>query len=400
MTSESGRPSPAKPVRVCFISPLGYGVYRPESGYSFGGTEVQFYLLSRALAEDQAFQVSVLTTVPGAPGSERDGRLTLIRRQGKNRVTARPPGSWRDAVGTLRGYWSAFLEMRDQLRTIDADVYVQGGAGVEVGAYALICRLLRRRVVYVVVSSADLSEPRGLVQGPLAWLYPLGLRMAAAIVCQTGEHLAMLRDRYGRRGALIRAGHPLVQPASQDRTTMLWVGRGHPLKQPEMFLALAERLPQERCALVIMRDEAHDDLLRSVRERAAGLPNVTMHENVPLRDVGRLFEQAKLFVNTSTYEGFPNTFVQAALQGVPILSWSVDPDGVLTRHGIGVCAGGSFDRLVASAQQVCASKDLRGEIGRRAAAYAGEYHDLDRSVAELKALVRALAGPRPCDEVR
>ena len=90
MTSESGRPSPAKPVRVCFISPLGYGVYRPESGYSFGGTEVQFYLLSRALAEDQAFQVSVLTTVPGAPGSERDGRLTLIRRQGKNRVTARP----------------------------------------------------------------------------------------------------------------------------------------------------------------------------------------------------------------------------------------------------------------------------------------------------------------------
>ena len=400
MTSESGRPSPAKPVKVCFISPLGYGVYRPESGYSFGGTEVQFYLLSRALAEDQAFQVSVLTTVPGAPGSERDGRLTLIRRQGKNRVTARPPGSWRDAIGTLRGYWSAFLEMRDQLRTIDADVYVQGGAGVEVGAYALICRLLRRRFVYVVVSSADLSEPRGLVQGPLSWLYPLGLRMAAAIVCQTGEHLAMLRDRYGRRGALIRAGHPLVQPASQDRTTMLWVGRGHPLKQPEMFLALAERLPQERCVLVIMRDEAHADLLRSVRERAAGLPNVTMHENVPLRDVGRLFEQAKLFVNTSTYEGFPNTFVQAALQGVPILSWSVDPDGVLTRHGIGVCAGGSFDRLVASAQQVCASKDLRGEIGRRAAAYAGEYHDLDRSVAELKALVRALTGPRPCDEVR
>lgn len=172
------------------------------------------------------------------------------------------------------------------------------------------------------------------------------------------------------------------------------------MKQPEMFLALAERLPQERCVLVLMRDEAHDDLLRTVRERAAGLPNVTMHENVPLRDVGRLFEQAKLFVNTSTYEGFPNTFVQATLQGVPVLSWSVDPDGVLTRHGIGVCAGGSFDRLVASAQQVCASKDLRVEIGRRAAAYAGEYHDLERSVAELKALVRALTGPRPCEEVR
>jgi len=379
-------------VKVCFISPLGYGLYRPASGYAFGGTEVQFYLLSHELAEDRAFEVSVLTTVPGEPGSERDGRLTFVKRQGRNRVAARFPGSWREAFGALRGCRSAFLEMRDQLRTIDADVYVQGGAGVEVGAYALICRLLRRRFVYVVVSSADLCEPNGLVQGPLAWLYPLGLRMADAIVCQTREHLDALRDRYGRRGVLIRAGHHLVPSAHQERTTVLWVGRLHSLKQPGMFLALAERLPQERCVLVMMRDDAHDDLLRSVRDRAAGLPNVTIHENVPLREVGRFFEQAKLFVNTSTYEGFPNTFVQAALQGVPILSWRVDPDDVLTRQGIGVCAQGSFDRLVASAQQLCAAKDLRAEFGRRAVEYAGEYHDLKRSAAELKALVRSLTG--------
>lgn len=387
-------------MKVCFISPLGYGLYRPESGHAFGGTEVQFYLLSHELAEDPAFQVSVLTTVPEAPGSERDGRLTLVRRQGKNRVTARLPGSWREAVGALRGCRSAFLEMRDQLRAIDADVYVQGGAGVEVGAYALICRLLRRRFVYVVVSSVDLCKPCGLVRGPLAWLYPLGLRLADAIVCQTREHLEALRSRYGRRGVLIRTGHHLVRPASQDRNTVLWVGRGHPLKQPEMFLALAERLPQERCVLVIMRDDAQSDLLRSVRDRAAELPNVTIHENVPLSEAGRLFERAKLFVNTSTYEGFPNTFVQAALQGVPILSWRVDPDEVLTRQGIGVCAQGSFDRLVSSAQQLCVSADMRVEIGRRAVEYAGEYHDLKRSAAELKALVRALTGPRPCEEAR
>ena len=377
-------------MKVCFISPLGYGLYNPLSGYPFGGAEVQFHLLATRLAADPAFEVVVLTTVRDTPGVEQHGPVTVVKRQGRDRL----------ARGSLRGYASAFLDMRRALREINADVYLHAMAGVEVGAYAVICRLLRRRFVYVVVSSADLSEPRGLVQGPLSWLYPLGLRVADAIVCQTSEHLAMLRDRYGRRGALIRAGHPLVQPASHDRTTVLWVGRGHPLKQPGMFLDLAERLPQERCVLVIMRDAAHDDLLRAVRERAAGLPNVTMHENVPLRDVGRFFEQAKLFVNTSTYEGFPNTFVQAALQGVPTLSWSVDPDGVLTRHGIGVCAGGSFDRLVASAQQVCASKDLRGDIGRRAAAYAGEYHDLDRSVADLKALVRALTGPRPCGAAR
>ena len=114
-----------------------------------------------------------------------------------------------------------------------------------------------------------------------------------------------------------------------------------------------------------------------------------------MNDVGRFFEEAKLFVNTSTYEGFPNTFVQAAMQAVPILSWSVDPDGVLARHGIGVCAGESFERLVAQAEQLCAEEPRRADMGRRARDYAREYHDLHRSVGELKAMAQLLRAGTP-----
>jgi len=159
-----------------------------------------------------------------------------------------------------------------------------------------------------------------------------------------------------------------------------------------MFLSLAEHLPKEQCVMVIMRDRMHEAMMKTVHERSAQMANVEVHENVPWSEIGRFFDQAKLFVNTSTYEGFPNTFVQAALQGAPILSWSVDPDAVLTRHGIGVCAAGSFDRLVASARQLCSSDNLRMELGRRALEYARTHHDLNRSVDELKTLVRALSG--------
>jgi glycosyltransferase involved in cell wall biosynthesis len=382
-------------MKVCFISPLGYGLYRPESEYSFGGAEVQFFLLSHAVSADQAFQVSVLTTVQTQPGTEQHGLLTVFKRQAKGRLTVRQTDSWWDSVRALWGYGAAFREMYGLLRSLDADVYLHAGAGVEVGAYALICRLLRRRFVYVVVSSADLGKPSEQVQGALAWLYPLGLRLADAVVCQTREHLALLKSKYGRDGTLIRPGHRLREPSRQERHAVLWVGRGHPLKQPEMFLALAEQLPKERCVMVIMRDRENEELRQSVRDRSARLPNVEVHESVPWEEVERFFDGAKLFVNTSTYEGFPNTFVQAALQGTPILSWSVDPDAVLARDGIGVCANGSFDRLVAFAQQLCSADDLRIEIGRRALEYARKNHDLDQSVGELKALVCALAGRPP-----
>jgi len=375
--------SARRPLRVCFISPLGYGLYNRSSGYPFGGAEVQFYLLAGELARDPAYRVTVLVTVQERPGVESSGALTVVKRQGRGRL----------ARGGLAAALSAFREMLAQLRAIDADVYLHAGAGVEVGAYALICRLLRRRFVYVVASSADLSEADGHVRGPLRGLFPWGVRLAHAVVCRTDEQMRGLRTRYGCEGVLIRTGHPLPPSApalsARRKSAILWVGRMHPLKQPDMFLDLAARLPGERFVMVLMRDETHGSLHRSLKNRAAALPNVAIHEDVAWEDVGRFFEEAKLFVNTSTYEGFPNTFVQAAMRGAPILSWAVNPDGVLTRHRIGYCADRSFERLLEETRRLCASEPQRIETGRRAWDYARQYHDLERSARELKALVQS-----------
>lgn len=382
------RPMEARPVKVGFISPLGYGLYRPESGVPFGGAEVQFFLLARALSADPTFQVSVLTTVPADAGTEQHGALTLVKRMGQNRLSS-------DGKGSLPGCWSAFLDMRRTLQAIDADVYCHAGAGVEVGAYAMICRLLRRRFVFVVASSEDLTGDRRLVRGPLQSLYPLGLRLADAVVCRSEEQQAALRSRYRRGGLLIRTGHPVpaqAAPSGAGKSTVLWVGRMHPLKQPGLFLELAQRLPKERFVMVAFRDRAHESLRRTVRERVSGLDNVTLHEDVPWHQVGRFFEAAKLVVNTSTYEGFPNTFVQAALQATPVLSWAVDPDQVLTRHRIGFSAAGSFERLASAAEELSASELLRAELGRRARRYAEQHHDLERSADEWRFLLRRLAG--------
>jgi len=381
MPVDAGRGANPQPVRLCFISPLGYGLYHRSGGYPFGGAEVQFYLLAGELARDPAYRVTVLVTVREEPGVESHGTLTIVKRRGKGRL----------ARGGFLAAVSAFRDLLGQLRAIDADVYLHAGAGAEVGAYALICRLLRRRFVYVVASSADLSDANGYVSGPWRGLFPLGCRLAHAVVCRTDEQMRRFRARYRCEGVLIRTGHP-VPPVSRasSKSAMLWVGRMHPLKQPGMFLDLAERLPDERFVRVLTRDEAHEALARSVRARAAALPNVTVHEDVAWEDVGRFFGEAKLFVNTSTYEGFPNTFVQAAMQAVPILSWAVDPDGVLTRHRIGYCAGRSFERLVEESRRVCASKAHRVDMGRRARDYARQYHDLQQSVRELKVLARSL----------
>ncbi len=395
LEKERGLATRGQPYKACFISPLGSGLYGRDEGSPYGGAELQCYLLSRELAADRDFRVSVLTTVASGPSREERDSVTIIRRQGKRRLV---PGT-RPTGRPLAGYCAAFWEMFRLLRAIDADVYLYAGAGVEVGAYAVICRLLRRRFVYVVASSADLQDSYEKVKGPLRGLFPMGIRMAHAVVCRTREQQSWLRTSYRRDGVLIPTGHPPADESTVEKTSLLWVGRAHPVKQPGMFLDLAERLEDHPCTMVVMGDREHEALRRTIRERAAALPNVTLHENVPRAGIAPLFQEAKLFINTSSHEGFPNTFVEAAMQSVPIVSWKVNPDSVLSTHRIGICAEGSFERLVASTQELCEIESRRREYGARARSYALAHHDVRRSAGLLKALLRVLVAPRARDRM-
>jgi glycosyltransferase involved in cell wall biosynthesis len=159
-----------------------------------------------------------------------------------------------------------------------------------------------------------------------------------------------------------------------------------------MFLDLAERLSGHRCVMVVTAEEGQESLLQHIRDRAQVMPNLELHEQVPLHEIEQHFARARVFVNTSTYEGFPNTFVQAAMNGVPIVSWRVDPDRLLSQEVIGLCASGSFDRLLGLVEELCASQEKREMLGRRAQQYAYAHHDVHQSAAALKAHIASRIG--------
>src|SRR4029077_14589926 len=245
---------PCRPLKVCFISPLGYGLYNPQSNLPFGGAEVQFFLLATALANDSAYDVSVLTTVDHQPGIESRGGVRVHKRLGRRRMEPKSRQGVFDRFRELTDYLLAFREMRQQFIKIDADIYLHAGAGVEVGAYGLICRLLRRRFLFFIASSADLWEPYGKVEVPLKWRFPLGVKAAHEVVCRSSEQQDRLHSQYGRKGVLIRTCHPRPPTRGAPKSYVLWVGRGNPLKRPEMFLDLAARLPHLRFVMVLAHE--------------------------------------------------------------------------------------------------------------------------------------------------
>ncbi|MDH4185585.1 MAG: glycosyltransferase family 4 protein [Nitrospira sp.] len=384
-------------LKVCLISPLGYGLYNPASRLPFGGAEVQFYLLANALAADPAYSVSVLTTVSENPGVEACGELKIFKRLGQRRTEPKLSRGFLHRVQQVWSYLKAFQEMRQQFIEIDADVYLHAGAGVEVGAYGLICRLLGRRFLFFIASSADLWEPYGKVEGPLKWLFPLGVRFAHEVVCRSSEQQDRLHRQYRRAGVLIRTGHSRPLTRGDSKSYVLWVGRGNPLKRPDMFLDLAAQLPHHRFVMVVAHEDAHLDLLQQVRTRAAMLGNLDLYEDVPWSEIDNYFARARVFVNTSTHEGFPNTFVQAALHGAPVVSWRVDPDRLLSSGQLGLCAGDSFDRMVDLVQGLCESEAGWHSLSQGVEGYASTHHLLSVSADALKTVLGSLSKRPICE---
>jgi glycosyltransferase involved in cell wall biosynthesis len=96
-----------------------------------------------------------------------------------------------------------------------------------------------------------------------------------------------------------------------------------------------------------------ETLFREVGHAAAARTNVSFHGRLSYWDTNDLYGRAKVLVNTSDVEGFPNAYLQAWIRGVPVVTL-IDPDGVIEREGLGVT-------VRSSAQMPDAIRHLLGE---------------------------------------
>jgi len=213
------------------------------------------------------------------------------------------------------------------------------------------------------------------------------LGAATAIAAQSEAQRAAVAQ-YGRRSAIVPSGFPVpAWDPEAPRDTVLWAGTLRALKRPDAFLDLAARFPAQR--FVLAGGPGEDAALAErVAARAAGLPNVEARGFVPYAGMAALFARARVLVNTSTYEGFPNTFVLAWLHGAVVLSLGVDPDGCLSRRGFGVVARDPENLALQLGTLLAAPAACAARVAR-ARAHAAAVHDIRRVADAYEALFTA-----------
>ncbi|MEY8876765.1 MAG: glycosyltransferase family 4 protein [Leptothrix sp. (in: b-proteobacteria)] len=327
--------TPVRDAHLCFIAVNIYPLLVKDSGLSFvGGAEVQQRVQLRALRR-AGYRISVITKDQGQPAVVAcDGDCEGI-------TLYKIPS---DAGRGLRGTRFFYPRMSDLVRLlwrIAPDIVFMQTASEQVPAAALYARLAGRRFVFAGASDPDFAlGPLPGMPAQHAFMYRLGLRRAHAVIVQNIAQQRMLKAHFGKVGHLIQNGYDEAE-AQPARYTghVLWAATVKPLKRPERFIELARQLPQRHFVMVGgpgVTDDAQA-YFDQIAQLAAMVPNVQMVGHVPFAEVGRWFDGAAVCVNTSDYEGFPNTFSQAWLRGIPTLSF-VRPESAPGLTGTLACA--------------------------------------------------------------
>jgi glycosyltransferase involved in cell wall biosynthesis len=311
-------------MKICLLGLDNLPVLAPEyREHTIGGESVQQTLLARALAR-RGHEVSMVTADYG----QTDAALW----EGIRVYKAYRPAAGLPLLRFVHPRWSGLWSA---LARADAQLYYTSCAGMQVALLALFCARHGRRFVFRCASDADCDPSQLLIRYARdRWLYAYGLRRADAILVQSAAQARSLARHFSLPGRL--AGM-LVEPArfhGEPDIDVLWVANIRRVKRPDRVLALADQLPEADIHMVGGPLPDEDGLYESIRRDAALRPNLTFHGRMSYSDVNAMYARARLLVNTSEVEGFPNVYLQAWIRGVPVVSY-IDPDGVIGRNGLG-----------------------------------------------------------------
>lgn len=357
-------------IHVCFVCPKAYPLFNPAVESVFGGAEVDTYLIATELAKDERYAVSFIVADYGQPEEEVREQVRLLK-------------SLDFRQNPLRGAMKIWKAMK----TADADIYLMKTASPGVPLVERFCRRHGKRFMYKTASQDECDGTYASQHPVLGRLFMRSLRNAASVIVQNRQDQDRLLEKYHIHSEMIPNGHRIPETMSQDKQTILWVGRSSGVKKPRRFLELARALPEERFVM-ICQPATDDGGYETLKAEAEAIANLEFIERVPFAAVESYFERAKVLVNTSDSEGFANTFIQACKAGTAILSYAVNPDGFLDAYGCGVACGGKMAEMIAQLRGLLEGERYL-EAGQKGREYVAEKHDISVVIERYKTLFEA-----------
>ncbi len=356
-------------IRLTFVSTLAYNYFFPGKVKQAGG-QTRIYNLARAFAKRPEYKVFCITGDFGQPDRMVKENVTLIKAPIDNPL--------------------ALVQVLRTLISLKSDLLLDFCASPRFGLYYLLKKTLGSKYIFFTGSDNDVNGGYKTVENrAYDYFYRLGLRQADAIIAQVPLHKELLEKRWQLDSHLVLSPYLDIQPKKAvAKDSILWVGRAAFYKRPELFVALAALYPRQKFVMICNKSSYDNGFMTDIVKKISNMPNLEFHEYVAYPQMGKFYGRAKLLINTSDFEGFPNTFIEAAVNATPVLSLNSDPNNMFTFHGCGYKCDGDFDRMKGTLGKMLGDKTLLTEQGQRIFDYAYRFHRIEKAVEQIDTIFK------------
>ncbi len=302
-------------MKILILNIDGAPLHDPSLPAVFGGAEVDLYLLANLFLE-LGHEVHVLVRRLEGKASRNIGGIRLH--------PLWPRGQAARSPFHFAAIYRRIAQIKPELLMCELISDFSAVAG-------LYARWSRTPMIYRAANKRDWL----LVQDPgqYGWrdrlIFKATLAGLGHYVAQTEEQRSVLSTLLPeQRLRILPNFHPpqqVVIPEFGERRGILWVGHLTKVKQPMRLVELARLLP-EIPFTVIAPTTASSEQTES-REAIQRLENVHLVDSVPFHEIQACYNRARILLNTSLSEGFPNTFIHAMNGETPIAAVNINPDG-------------------------------------------------------------------------
>ncbi len=349
--------------KICIIVPTHLSA-------KIGGAQYQAQCVTDALVESKKYDVYFISrrTAPNYKPAD----YTLINISISHKVR-----------------WGGFLldipSLYKTLVRIKPDYIYQRVGCTFTGVAAYFCRKHNSKMIWHVASDSDVNinlnlQKQGIIQRIEKRFFEYGIKNTDMIVTQTKNQSDILYRDYGRRStAIIPNFHPKPRENLIKNSTkyIIWIGNIKDIKRPELFIQLAEKLSDLTNVRFRMIGAKSDNIewQKLLEKKINALDNIEYLGAMNHESVKEILACSHLLVNTSKWEGFSNTFIEAWMREVPVMTLGINPDEVFTKNRIGYCSNDLND-MGKKVRELIINDSLRDEYANNASKYAQKNHSI------------------------
>ena len=365
--------------KICFISANSYPLLSGKPTTRIIGPDVYTTILAKAM-RDRNYQISIITYWDEVPPIENLNGMKIFK------IKVDYQGIYKIFNKFLK-----LVSLWEYIVKADADYYFHAG-GMD-GASVLLCKIMRKKYIYSIGSDAQLNRQLISVNNNDFSKSKLNLGtfgcavdilLVNTIIVQSEYQKRLLKEKFNKKGTIIKMPFPISEKIDFERTphpTIIWVGSLAKVKQPELFVQLAERIPEANFVMIGGNYDESSDIPNYIIEKGVTLPNFRYLGVVPFNQIDIYFKKATILANTSLFEGFPNAFIQSWMYCNPVVSLNADPDEIICNFKLGFHSK-SVDKMVIDIKELLRNPALCEQIGNNGRQYVENNHDINTIVYE------------------